>query len=113
MALLSADMEFLLLRILAIRQPRRSALPHERLAENLGGVGSPERTPKMIGLQSVGLLDLLETLETETTRPGLVQPQTHDERSKVRQWTEIEKWGRFPESPRASLIEGDHAQCGR
>jgi len=44
------------------------------LAENLGGVGSPERTPKMIGLQSVG------SLETETTPPGPVQPQTYDEK---------------------------------
>jgi len=58
------------------------------LAENLGGVGLPERTPKMIGLQS-----LLETQETHGRlrrhAPGRCNRKSMMKRSKVRQWTEI------------------------
>src|SRR6266576_221378 len=39
MALLSADIKFLLFRILAIRQPRRSTLPHKTIGREPGRGG--------------------------------------------------------------------------
>src|SRR6266478_2733376 len=99
-------MEFLLLRILAIWQPRGSALPHETIG----------REPGRDGLARAYSQDdwfAIASLETETTRPGPSNGKPMMKRSKVRQWTEIEKWGRFPESPLASLIERERAQCGR
>ena len=76
MALLSADIKFLLLRILGIRQPRRSALPHETIGREPGR-GGLARAYSQDDWFAIATGD---PRETETTRPGPVQPQIYDEK---------------------------------
>src|SRR5437667_11839768 len=113
MALLSADIKFLLLRILGIRQPRRSALPHETIGREPGR-GGLARAYSQDDWFAIATGDPPEThWRLRRHAPGRCNRKSMMKRSRVRQWTEIEKWGRFPESLPASLIEREHAQCGR
>jgi hypothetical protein len=68
-------MEFLLLRILAIRQPRRSALPYETIGREPGRDGLARAYS-----QDDWFAIVVASLETETTLPGPVQRQTYDEK---------------------------------
>src|SRR6266480_7592458 len=87
MALLSADIKFLLFRILAIRQPRRSTLPHETIGREpgRGGLARAYSQDDWFAIASLETSGDLETwrpwrpLET-TTLPGPVQRQTYDEK---------------------------------
>src|SRR6266446_6401255 len=91
-------MRFLLLRIRAIRQPRRWALPHEAIGQRAGrGEACHSVLPR-------GLVCNRFTGDSNGTHEDGPLAKSVVKRSEARKWMEIEKRGRFFESPHISYL---------